>query len=414
MRAVLAELSVPRYLLTAAAQRLPFSVGRSVGWGPGGILSLREDLPSPALPPAPGWVRLRPELAGVCGSDLGLAHAKSSMVLSAYYSAQRQILGHEILAVVDEVGPGTTAVAEGDRVVVDPVIACAQRGFEHCRSCREGFPYVCERFDEPGVSGCTSPTQGFDARLGGGWGEYVVAHESQLFGAADLPAHRAVLAEPASIGLHAALQWPRRGDRAVVIGPGTIGLLVTAALRMLHPDLDVIVVAPGEFGAGKALEVGASRTLGPGPGAVESLAASDGGRVIRPRMTRLPILERGVDVVFDCVGFSETVDLAVHLLRPTGVLVLVGGAGRQGVDWSLVWTRQLTVQGTINSGPEPRLGGRRTMEQVVDWLAEPAYAVDGVVTHRYALEDWREALETASAGPAAGAVKVTLRPNPDL
>lgn len=414
MRAVLLDLSIPRYLLTAAAQALPRGIGRTAGWGPAGLFSLHHDMPTPALPGAPGWVLLRPELSGICGSDTALAHAKTSPVLSAFYTARRQILGHEIVAVVASTGPGTTSVSPGDRVVLDPVLSCVHRGFAPCRSCREGFPYVCERFDQPGRSGCRSPTQGFDAALGGGWGEYVVAHETQLHPAGTIPSRRAVLAEPASIALHAALHWHRRGDRAVVIGPGTIGLLVTAALRRLHPDLDVTVVGPGAFSLDRAMRAGADRTMEPGPGVVESLARKHGGRVIRPRLTRFPILEQGVDVVFDCVGLSRTLDLGLHLLRPTGMLVLVGGAGRQPVDWSLVWNRQLTVQGTVNSGPEAALGGRSTMSQVVEWLGDPGYAVDGIVTHVFGLTDWRAALATASAGPRAAAVKVALRPSRDL
>jgi hypothetical protein len=54
------------------------------------------------------------------------------------------------------------------------------------------------------------------------------------------------------------------------------------------------------------------------------------------------------------------------------------------------------------------------MSQVVEWLTEPAYPVDGLLTHTFGLDDWRTALGTASAGPRAGAVKVALRPNPDL
>ncbi|MBG0562392.1 zinc-dependent alcohol dehydrogenase [Actinoplanes aureus] len=414
MRAVLTDLSIPRYLLTAAAQTLPRGAGRNAGWGVAGLLSLRDDLPEPVLPDAPGWVLLRPELAGICGSDTAAAHAKSSPVLSAYYSARRQIFGHEIVAVVTATGPGVTSVRDGDRVAVDPVLSCAHRGFEPCRSCRDGFPYVCERFDEPGRSGCHSPTQGFDAALGGGWGEYVVAHQTQLHPVGAIPSRRAVLAEPASIALHAALRWTRRGDRAVVIGPGTIGLLLVAALRRLHPDLDITVVGPGAFSRERAMSAGANRTLEPGPRVVEALAREHGGRVIRPRLTRTPILEQGVDVVFDCVALSSTLDLGLHLLRPTGMLVLVGSAGRQRVDWSLVWNRQLTVQGTVNSGPEPALDGRPTMAHVVEWLGDPAYPADGLVTHVFELPRWREALVTASAGPRAGAVKVTLRPNPDL
>ncbi len=415
MRAVVADLSTPRYLLTAAAQKLPWGRGAGAGWGPGGLIRLVDDLPEPRLPDAPGWVRVRPELAGICGSDVGVAHAKASFVLSAFFSAQHQVLGHEVVAVVDETGPGVTSVSPGMRVLVNPVYSCSQRGFDPvCRACREGYPGVCERFDEPGVTGCQAPSAGFDARVGGGWGESMVVHESQLYPAGGIPSRRAVLAEPASIALHAVLRWERRGDRVVVIGPGTIGLLVTAGLRMLHPDLDVVVLAPDEFGAARATRAGASRTLRSGPGVVEQLAASDGGRVLRPRLTPLPLLQQGVDAVFDCVGSTDTIDLGLHLLRSTGTLVLIGAAGKQPVDWSLVWSRRLTVAGTYNFGPEPALGGRHTMAQVAEWLADDRYPVDGVVTHTFALEDYPSGLQVASDGPRAGCVKATLRPHLDI
>ncbi|MEI2642406.1 MAG: zinc-binding dehydrogenase [Candidatus Nanopelagicales bacterium] len=365
-------------------------------------------MPEPQLPKADGWVRIKPELAGICGSDVGLAHAKSSFVMSAFYAEPKAIPGHELVGVVTE------GSLEGQRVVLDPILSCVHRGFSPCRTCREGRPYACERFDEAGVTGCHAPGQGFSDAVGGGWGESLVAHESQCIPIGDVASTRAVLAEPASIGLHAALQWKRTGDRVVVIGPGTIGLLVTAALRMLHPDLDIAVVSPGEFGAEHARKAGATRILPAGGAAVEALADSDGGRVVRPRMTKVPILEQGVDAVFDCVGYPDTIDLGLHILRPGGMLVLVGAAGKQSVDWSLVWSRELTVQGTINSGPEPALGGRRTMEQVAEWLADPAYRVDALVTHQYGLDEWQQGLTTASAGPKEQAVKVTLRPNPDL
>jgi threonine dehydrogenase-like Zn-dependent dehydrogenase len=415
MRAVIADISTPRYLLTAAAQRLPLHVGSSAGWGPGGVIRLVDDLTTPRRPDAPGWVRLRPELAGICGSDVGIAHAKSSMVLSAFFRAERQVLGHEVVAVVDETGPGVTTVSAGDRVLLNPTFSCFERGFvPPCRACADGYPGVCERFDEPGISGCEAPSVGFDARVGGGWGESIVAHESQLHPAGKIPSRRAVLAEPASIALHAALRWQRRGDRVVVIGAGTIGLLVIAGLRMLHPDLDIIVLVADDASGVRALDAGASRVLPSGGSAVEALAETDGGRVLRPRLTPVPILERGVDAVFDCVGSSQTIDLGLHLLRSTGMLVLIGAAGKQGVDWSLVWSRRLTVAGTYNFGPEADLGGRHTMAQVADWLADEKYQVDGLVSHVFGLDEYREALEVASAGPRAGCVKATLRPNPDI
>ena len=411
MRAVVADLSTSRYLWTMAAGRLR----SDAGWGPLGLLSLREIAPPP-LPSADGWLRVTPELAGICGSDLGLAHAKISFALSGFYTAERIVPGHEVVGVVTEGGPGVSRIDPGDRVVIDPILSCAPRGLEpSCGRCASGMPHVCERFDTPGSSGCTSPGQGFDIAVGGGWGESMVAHESQVIPVpADLPSRRGVLAEPASIGRHAALRWSRQGERAVVIGSGTIGLLVTAALRGLHPDLDIVVLSPGEFGAARARDVGASRTLPSGRAALEALAQQDGGGLVRPRMTNLPILRSGVDVVFDCVGTTETIDLGLHLLRSGGSLVLVGAAGRQSMDWSLVWNRELTVLGAINSGPEPGLGGRRTMAQVVDWLSDDSFPVDGLVTHVRDLDDWREALAIADAGPARHAVKVALRLDPGV
>lgn len=403
MKAVIADLSTPRYIWTAAAGK----VKHDAGWSRGGLMRL-EEVPEPPLPDAEGWLRIAPQLSGICGSDVGLAHAKSSFVLSAFYAAPKAIPGHEVVGVVTQ---GAGRFKEGDRVVLDPILSCAHRGFEECRTCEEGRPYACERFDEGGVIDCTAPGQGFSDVVGGGWGQSLIAHESQCIPIGSVADERAVLAEPASIGLHAALQWQRTGDRVVVIGPGTIGLLVTAALRMLHPDLDIAVVSPGEFGAIKAKEAGATRTLPPGAAAVEQLAETDGGRVVRPRLTKIPILEQGVDAVFDCVGHTDTIDLSMHLLRPGGMLVLVGAAGKQTADWSLVWSRELTVQGTINSGPEPALDGKRTMQQVAEWLTDPAYKVDGIVTHEFPLDNWQDGLAVASAGPKEHAVKVTLRPN---
>lgn len=410
MRAIVAETTVLRYLWTTAAGR----VRADAGWQRGGLLRLVDDAPKPALP-GPDWVRLRPELAGICGSDVGLAHAKLSLVLSAYYTAARTIPGHEVVAVVDEVGPSVTSLTPGDRVSLDPVLSCVHRGHDPvCRSCARGRPHTCDRFDLPGRSGCVAPTQGFDAVLGGGFGTSLVAHVDQCLPVAQMPSRRAVLAEPTAVALHAALRWRRDGDRAVVIGPGTIGLLVTAALRRLHPDLDVAVVCPDDFGAERARQVGASRVLPTGAAAVETLAAQDGGRLLTAKRTPLPLLEQGVDAVIDCVGLPPTIDLGLHLLRAGGTLVLVGAAGQQPVDWSLVWNRELTVVGTVNGGPEPALDGRRSIEHAVEWLADDAFPADRLVTHLAPLERWKDAFATASAGPRARAGKVTLRPDPSV
>src|SRR3954469_15353472 len=406
MRALVADLSTPRAAWTVVSSR----VRHDAAWHRGGVLQMR-DVAVPQLPRSSGWVRVRPTRAGICGSDLKLLHVTGfSPVLTAYTPAQRVVLGHEITGVVEAAGPGVTRVKEGDAVVIEPTLRCLHKGLPECRRCRAGEGHVCENLDRAGTL-CVGQGLGFSDVVGGGWSEGVLAHESMVVPAAGLAPERAVLAEPASVALHAALRWDRTGETAVVIGPGTIGLLVTAALRRLHPDLDITVVCAGEFGAERALRAGATRTVQqPAANVLASVAAVVGARQITPRFGRLPVLDGGVDVVFDCVASADTVDLGLRLLRGRGSYVMVGTAARERIDWSLVWWRELTIRGAVVYGEEPAMGRRRTFDVIGEWLRDPAYPVGDLVTHTFALGQYREALAAASAGPGAGAVKVALRP----
>jgi threonine dehydrogenase-like Zn-dependent dehydrogenase len=370
-----------------------------------------RDVPVPALPRGEGWLRVRPTLAGICGSDLKLLHVTGfSPILTAYTPAQRAVLGHEITGVVEAVGAGVTRATEGDVVVIEPTLRCLHKGLPLCRRCQAGEGHICENLDRAGDL-CVGQGLGFSDVVGGGWSDGVLAHESMVFGAAGIAPKRAVLAEPASVALHAALRWERTGDNAVVIGPGTIGLLVTAALRRLHPDLDITMVCAGQFGADRAMTAGATRTVQqPASTVLTDVAAVVGARLIKPRFGKLPVLDGGVDVVFDCVASADTVDLGLRLLRGRGSYVMVGTAGRQRMDWSLVWWRELTIRGAVVYGEEGTLAGRRTFDVVTEWLRDPGYRVDGLVTHDFALEQYADALATATAGPGAQAVKVALRP----
>ena len=406
MRALVADLSLGRAAWTATASH----VRRDAPWRRGGVLSL-EDLPTPTLPAAEGWLRVRPTASGICGSDLKLLHVTGfSPVLTAYSPSRRSVLGHEVTGVVEAAGAGVTSVREGDRVLIEPTLRCLHKGLPECSRCRAGEGHVCENLDQAGTL-CTGQGIGFSDVVGGGWSEGVLAHETMVRPYSGFSDERAVLAEPASVALHAALRWTRSGDTAVVIGPGTIGLLVTAALRRLHPDLDITVVCAGDFGAMQAMAVGATRTVQqPSDNVLSEVAAVVGARLLKPRFGRLPVLDGGVDVVFDCVANADTIDLGFRVLRGRGTYVMVGTAGPARVDWSLVWWRELTVHGAVVYGEEPSLGGRRTFDVIAEWLADPGYRVDGIVTHTYPLEEYADALATASAGPAAGAVKVLLLP----
>jgi threonine dehydrogenase-like Zn-dependent dehydrogenase len=409
MRALVADTSVPRALFTLAAGR----VRHDAAWATrAGVLTMR-DLPTPSLP-GDGWALIRPTLAGICGSDLKLLHVGFSPVLSAYNTNTRVVPGHEVTGVVVRT-QGATRVREGDRVIVEPTLRCLHKGLPDCARCRAGEYHLCENLRAEGSLHCSGQGIGFGERVGGGWSEGFVAHDDMLFSADGITDARAVVAEPAAVALHAALRWERRGDAAVVIGPGALGLLVTMALHRLHPDLDITVVGPPSaspdgpppFGTEQAQQAGAARMWsGPPQTVLQRAAAHTGAHLLKPRIGRLPALDGGVDVVFDCVAGEQTVDMAMRMLRPRGTLVMVGTAGRQKVDWSLLWFRELSMLGTVVYATEG--DGRRTFSIVREWLTDDAFPAGMIVTHRFPLDRYAEALQTASKGPRARALRVAL------
>ena len=131
--------SVLRYLwVRLIAGRSPRMVT-----APGGFLRLTQ-LPEPRIPKT-SWVRIRPSLSGICGSDLATISGKSSIYLSAFTSFPF-VPGHEVVGRVIETGADVSGVAVGERVVLEPALGCSVRGFQDlCRPCHDGNYSTCER-----------------------------------------------------------------------------------------------------------------------------------------------------------------------------------------------------------------------------------------------------------------------------
>jgi len=374
-------------------------------------------------PQARGWVLVRPALAGICGQDLALIKGeKTPSVLTAYSRRAPVIPGHEVIGIVESAAH-TRWVREGHRVLVEPTLRCAHKGLPDCPRCRVGETHLCENADRAGAL-CSGRALGSSQDTGGGWSEGFLVHEDMLVPADGIPDQRGVLAEPAATALHAALRWHRSGDSAIVIGAGTLSRLIVATLRRLHPDLDITLVHEVQRGARvkrrllpavvpspaetpPAKVAGAARVW---RGTPEELllrtAELVGARLMRPAGDAPPVLDRGVDVVFDCRGSGQSLDLAIRLLRAGGTLVLAGQSGRHHVEWPLVWSRELTVCGSAAYGREP--SGHRTYAVIREWLTDPFFPIDNMVTHRFPLEEFDTALQTAAAGTSVGAVKVVF------
>lgn len=391
MRGLVFDISVPRYLLSKAAG----GAFPSVHYGPLSGLRLRE-VAKPRLPDET-WVRLKPRATGLCGSDLSTLLFKQSPQLEPFNSFPA-VLGHEVVAEVVELGAKARGVEVGQRVALNPLLPCALRGLTPpCHACAAGEERGCENVAE----GCLAPGQmiGFHRELPGGFGAELVAHPSQLFAVPDaIDDRRAVLMEPLSVALHAVLKAPPDpADEVLIIGGGPVAFSTLWAIRALGYTCHVTLMAAEEYQRALAMRLGATETLGLAPDREEAaeVARRTGGRTYQP-IIGPPVITGGYSLIFDCVGNATSVQDALRYGRSFARIVLIGAAGILArVDWTSVWRREQTILGSYTYGRERFRGESLHTFEVARTLLEEEAGPDAgqLVTHRFSLEQYREAVK---------------------
>jgi threonine dehydrogenase-like Zn-dependent dehydrogenase len=388
VKALLFERSLPRF----AAARVA-SEWRSGGGARVGPLRL-TDVDEPALP-AEGWVRVRPRLAGICGSDLATVDGRASRYFEPIVSFPF-VPGHEVVGDLDD----------GSRVALEPVLRCSARGIEPpCPACVAGDTNRCRNIAfghlEPGLQ------TGYCSETGGGWGLALVAHGSQLHPVPDsFSDEAAVMVEPTACAVHGALAGPAATTTeltAVVIGAGTLGLCTIAALTRYRADVvSVIAVAKHPEQRRLATALGAAVVVEP----------NELRRAVRRKTGSLVLdtgqLTGGADIVFDCVGTAGSLADGLAVVEPGGTVVLLGMPGHVGVDLTGLWQREVSITGAYAYGTERLAGGteRRTFDLAFELVGEAG--LDRLVSATYPLDRFREAIEHAANAGRRGAVKVAF------
>jgi threonine dehydrogenase-like Zn-dependent dehydrogenase len=318
-----------------------------------------------------------------------------------------QVLGHEVVATVEEAGP-RAGVSPGQRVVLNPWLSCEVRGISPvCPACEAGDLSLCWRFLDgdlaPGIH------SGNSADATGGFAELLPAHRRMLVPVPDdVDDEVAVLADPFAVALHAVTRNPppARG-KVVVYGAGALGTCATAILRALNPDVDVAAVARWDAQSGLATELGAT-TFAPEPRAalVEDLVAWSGGMLRRP-WEGLPIAwPGGVDVVYDTVGGPDTVEVGLRVLRTRGTIVQLGVSSVGRCEWTPWYFKEARMIGSNAFGVEEVDGVRKhAMEHYLDLVGAGRIDLGGLLTHTFRLDDWREAFSTLIDQGETGAIK---------
>ncbi|MFZ3267724.1 MAG: zinc-binding dehydrogenase [Mycobacterium sp.] len=362
------------------------------------------------------WVITRPRLTGICGSDskqilLDFGEGDADNAMAAFCSFP-QVMGHEVVAEVVQLGPKARGLEVGQRVVLNPWLSCGPRGIEPpCPACASGDYSLCWSFCDgdikPGIH------TGVSADVTGGYAELMPAHDSMLFPVPDsVPDESAVFADPFSVSLHAITRHPPpRSGRVLVYGAGSLGLCAVAILRALYPDVAVAVVARFDAQAELARRFGAVIVLAHEPrlAVIEELVSWGGGRLWRP-LHGLPMAHPGaVDVIYDTVGKPETFEVGVRVLAARGTLVKAGVHAPGRWEWSPLYFKEIALVGSNAFGVEEVDKHRQhAIAHYLDLVVSGRIDLRPMLTHTFGLSQWRDAFLAIANQGDSGAVKVAF------
>ena len=348
----------------------------------------------PALP-GDGWHRVHTLLSGICGSDLATVEGHASPYFDNWVSFPF-VPGHEVVG----------ELASGQRVVIEPVLGHAARGFElpfpgAAPGDGNDYAHLATGHLEPGIQ------IGFCNSTCGGWAPEFVAHDSQIHHVSDaMSDEQAVLVEPAAAGIHAALlTWPTVAttDQPVVavLGSGTMGLCAIAGLRRYVPGVRIVVGARYPHQQALATAFGADLVVKPDElqRAVRRLTAS---HVVGDH------LSGGADATIDAVGTSASISECLRFTRPRGRVVLMGMPAEVTVDLTGLWHRETQLVGAYTYGTETMPDGSR--RRTFDLAIETAHALgfERLLSATYPIADHVDAIAHAATAGRRGAVKIAF------
>ncbi|HEX2749597.1 MAG TPA: zinc-binding dehydrogenase [Verrucomicrobiales bacterium] len=311
-------------------------------------------------------VLLEVAAVGVCGSDLHQWTSSHSWPVN--YPV---VLGHEFSGRIVETGRTVQRWKEGDRVVsetaavINPDSPMTRRGLYNLDTSRKGFGY--------GVDGAMT--------------RYVRVPARCLHHVPDsLPLERACLTEPCSVAWNSVINNTRLipGDRVIVLGPGTIGILCAAVARMAGAEVAIVGLEADRHRLNIAAQYGCEVVVGDA----------------KPWAQKRDGL--GADVIIDAAGVSATLKLALELVRPAGWITKVGW-GPQPLNFSLdpLVQKNVTLQGSFSHNWP-------VWERVLAMLDSGALNIDPIIGGQWPLQQWHEAFEKMHRGEV---VKSVLIPN---
>jgi D-arabinitol dehydrogenase (NADP+) len=325
-----------------------------------------KDIPVPQA--GPGEVRIKVDQVGVCGTDLHIHEGDFNAVFPL-------IPGHELVGVVDQLGDGVSRVRLGEQVSVNPNVHCG-----HCDYCLAGRLILCENL------------KGYGSNFPGFFADYVTAPENLVFSAEGLSKDTAVFTEPTACAMHGLESLDLRpGASVLVFGAGPTGLLL-AQLIASGGASSVTVAAPTRFKLDTAAALGIDRTV--------QISRDDAEGNLAKLREASPGGD-GYDVVVEATGSTRIGELCVPLTRNGGT-VLVYGVTRADEIVTFhpfdVFRREITIKGSFAE--------ITSFAAAIAALRGGRAKTDGIITHRFALDDYGKALDALQNDPSVHKVVI--------
>jgi D-arabinitol dehydrogenase (NADP+) len=310
---------------------------------PGRVRVVERPMPQPEA----NELRIRVMASGICGTDIHILRGE-------YLGDYPVIPGHEFSGVVERVGESVTRFQVGDRVAVEPNIAC-----DNCYNCLHNRQNFCLNWQAIGV---TRP---------GGLAQYVAAPEKAVFSIGDLPFEHGAFMEPLSCVLHGIERAEiRLADRVLVFGAGPIGVLLLQAVQ-LQGSVEVTVVEKNPARAELTLALGAQRCF----------------------LNLEELKEDRYDVVIDATGYVPLMARTIDFARHGGTVLLFGvpPAGQlMELEAFKIFRKGLTVLSSFTSV--------RNSYQALSLLQSRRVDVAELISHRLPLADFERGVEAIEAG----------------
>ncbi|QFY63869.1 L-idonate 5-dehydrogenase (plasmid) [Rhizobium grahamii] len=313
----------------------------------------------PEEEPGPGEVKLRLAMGGICGSDLHYYHNGG---FGAVRLKQPMILGHEVSAIVEKLGPDVTGLSVGQLVAVSPSRPCRE-----CRYCQDGLHNQCLNMR---FYGSAMPFP----HIQGAFRQSLVADAIQCVPADGLSAAEAAMAEPLAVTLHATRRAGSLvGKRVLVTGCGPIGALAILCARRAGAA-EIVAVDLSSFTLSIAKTVGADRVINSAetPDALGEYSADKGT----------------FDVLYECSGAAAALTAGIAALRPRGIIVQLGLGGDMSLPMGAITAKELELRGSFRFHEEFAIG--------VDLMRKGLIDVKPLMTHTLGLNETLAAFQTAS------------------